>query len=388
MLSNVHTHNATYHHQKSSAPRSRLRRPKPTVAFLIASSLAGATSCSNHMSVGTRSDHVDTAIVVGEVPHLEGTVLLSGDALGLPFRAAAVGPYLVVLEIVPGPAFHVLDWRTGHLIGSFGGAGEGPGEFRSPWSLDVVPGACCKFWLWDVGTSRMTLVDVERLVADPSSLGDSSITLITERAALIPRWLNDHQVVATGLFEEGRLAVFDRNGRITRWIGAIPGDDPIPPHLRQHAYQATLALHPARRLAAIGSRHAGLLEILDLVTGQTSSAQSPFAFEARYDIRSRGGRNGVQLVADTRFGYIDVDATAELIVALYSGRTREEFRSRASLGGSVHLFNWDGTFRGAYHLDAPALSVAVDPTSQFLYAIRHDPQPAVITYVLGTARTH
>ncbi len=96
----------------------------------------------------------------------------------------------------------------------------------------------------------------------------------------------------------------------------------------------------------------------------------------------------MQLVADTRFGYVDVDATEETIFALYSGRTLEDFRSSASLGEFVHLFRWNGTFQAAYQLDTPVLTVAVEPAGRHLYAIRHEPEPAVITYALGAARTN
>jgi hypothetical protein len=315
-----------------------------------------------------------------EVRNVAGRVLFAGDELGLPARLAIVGDLLVVLEAVPGPTFHVLQLVTGELLGSFGAAGEGPGEFWGPRSLQRDPGECCEFWIHDIGNARFTHVNVSSLLVDASTLGDSSITFIADETIIEARWLGDH-VIATGFFGDGRVGVFNRNGSAERWIGAVPTSvRDLPARVRQHAYQSTPSIHPDRSKLAIATRHAGDVEIYDVLSGSGLSVEAPFSFEPVYEVEYGAGRPRMERGDDSRFGYVDLTSTETAIYGLFSGRTRGGYRSRASFGEFVHIFTWDGRFIEALQLEEAVVGIAVDANNSILYAIRHDPEPAVLAY--------
>lgn len=349
-------------------------------AFMI---WAGVVGCSDRASVESGASAAFLPHDGLEVQHLSSETFFSGDVLGLPFRVAVVGDYLVVLEAFADPAFHVFRLEDGQLLGSFGGFGGGPGEFRSPRSLDPVPGSCCELWVYDLGTARLTHVDLDSLLADETALGDSSVTLLTERVPIEARWLDREQIVSTGFFDKGRLAVFDLRGSPVRWIGEFPSDGrEAPAAIVQHAYQSTLTVHPDHVAVAVGTRHAGLLEIFDLTGGAHLVAKTPFSFEPRYDIEQGRGGPRMALVPETRLGYVDVTSTDTRIYALFSGRTIAGYGSNAAFGRFVHVFDWSGHFIRALELDAAIVGLAVDPRTQALYGLSHDPEPAIVVFPL------
>jgi hypothetical protein len=83
-----------------------------------------------------------------------------------------------------------------------------------------------------------------------------------------------------------------------------------------------------------------------------------------------------------RFGFIDIVATNDRIFALFSGRTRNEAPGRASYGQFVHVYDWEGRLSAVYRLGSEALSIAVSTDGRRLFAVQHDPLPAVVAYAL------
>lgn len=73
---------------------------------------------------------------------------------------------------------------------------------------------------------------------------------------------------------------------------------------------------------------------------------------------------------------------ADGFLALYSGRTRGEFPGRANYGTFVHEFTWEGALRAIHKLDADVITIAWSEPDRKLYAVRHDPLPAILVYSL------
>ena len=147
-----------------------------------------------------------------------------------------------------------------------------------------------------------------------------------------------------------------------------------------------MALHPSRAYAALGARYAGALQVMNTSSGEVALAQVPFPFEPNYGV-TEGPRGPAFVNLDaTRLGYVDVAATNAAIYTLYSGKSRETHGNKASLGEFLHVFDWNGVLLSAHQLDAPAVSITVDPSGHQLFALRHEPLPAVLRYELKAAR--
>lgn len=320
---------------------------------------------------------------------LTGQVLTSDSALGLPGRIEVVGRNVVVVDQAADSIIHVLDRTDGNLIRSFGRRGGGPGEYQGVWSVAAVPGSDDEFWIWDVGSRRLTHVDLGEDFVDGGGPGERSVNVAAEVPILDPVLVEDRWV-AVGFMEEGRFAFLDHDGNMVGTGGALPpGDDELPASVRQQVNQSSLAAKPDRSLLAVVTRHFDRLEIYRPDGTLVVSRTGPFDIQPEYEVRmAEGRRPGIASGGDLRFGYVGVAATDDRIYALFSGRVRAGFPpGEAVYAEYVHVYDWEGTLLGALKLDAPSLSLAVDPAGEALYALRYDPVPAVVRYPLGEVFT-
>jgi hypothetical protein len=189
------------------------------------------------------------------------------------------------------------------------------------------------------------------------------------------------QFVSPGFFGGGRLGVFDADGKLMQIRGQIPQTDrDTPPVVRQHMFQATATAHPKHHMLAVASRYASRLEIFSSDGELVALGEAPVQVVPE----ARVVKNQTRFVetGETTFGYIDVAASGDLVFALFSGRNSTEYEGREYLGQEVHVFGWDGTFRGRVHLEADAFSLTVDESGRNLYAAEHEPVPMISHYDL------
>jgi hypothetical protein len=313
---------------------------------------------------------------------LRGKVLYDGERLARPQVAAVAGARLVVTDAGGGDMLLILDRADGRVLRSWGRKGRGPGEFLSIWSVQPSrdPG---QVWVFDPSQGRLTLVDVDALV---SGKDHPVVRMLSLRSDLLPldvRWISDTLLISTGLFRSGRVAVFDSTGAVRHFAGPLPPTRAgIPVNVAQHAYSGTLALRPSHGSFAIATRNADRIELYGSDGSLQHLARGPIGFEPQYELQYRGNQPSMATGDDLRFGYVDASAAGDRIFALYSGHTRAERPGRANFGDEVHVFDWDGNMRARYRLDHPALTIAVDAGSRTLYAVRHDPEPAIVSYPL------
>lgn len=314
---------------------------------------------------------------------LAGTVLYGGDKLSRPQSIGVAGEWVLVGDVPRPHALHVISRADGRYLASWGRRGEGPGEFSALWGIQ--PAGPRDVWLFDPGQVRLSRLDVSALLAGAPDPLRRTLVLRGESVPMTAVWLADSLVVSSGMFSGGRLAQFDSSGNPRRVVGPLPPARPnVPAAVAQHAYSGTLVRHPSRPLLAIGTRHADRVEIYRADGGLVTVARGPANFEPVYEPAVRGNMPVMATGDDLRFGYVDLFAAGDRLYALYSGATRGERPGKASFGSEVHVFGWNGRLRARYALDAPALGIAVDPSGRTLYAVRHDPTPAVLQYPLAS----
>lgn len=312
---------------------------------------------------------------------LVAEVLFDGDALGRPQSIGVLDDWLLVSDVPRPHALHVIRRSDGQHLKSWGREGGGPGEFRNLWSIQPADSAGA--WLYDPGQTRLTLLDVPALLAGNGNPIRRAVNLRADLMPMTALWASDTLLVSSGMFERGRLAMFDGAGRLRGTAGPLPpARDGVPAAVAQHAYSGTLALHPSRPLVAIGTRHADRVEIYAADGRLVHVAQGPRGFEPAYEVHVRGGTPAMASGGDMRFGYVDMAAAGEHLYALYSGHSRDERPGQAHYGGEVHVFDWDGRLRRILPLDHLALALTVSPDEQTLYTVRHNPAPAVLRHAL------
>jgi hypothetical protein len=307
-------------------------------------------------------------------------ILLEDDRLGSPGSMAVVGDYLVVLDGHINPAVHVLRRADGVRVRAFGRNGSGPREFRGPRGIDPVAGNP-SFWVFDGRLQRLVHVDLQR---NTTAVGDRSVTLRSDQLPMAAVWAADGSILSAGLFARGRLARFDRSGRMTGTVGRIPVDKG-PVAVVQHAYTGTLVARPDRGRFALLTRHADRVELFGNDGRPLLTVTGPAGFLPVYQAQSRAGYPVMASGDDLRFGYVDASATNSALYGLYSGRRRGEIPGYAHYGTFVHEYDWEGRLQRVFKLDAYAIGIAVDPEGTTLYASRLYPTPAILRYRLPPA---
>jgi hypothetical protein len=117
------------------------------------------------------------------------------------------------------------------------------------------------------------------------------------------------------------------------------------------------------------------IELIDLERATTTTVEGPVPLP-------RGsGLGGLAAVA-----YVDVAVTATSIVGLFSGRDAATSGQRASFGDCLHVFGWDGTFEQGLRLDGDVIAIAVTDDGSAVYALRHEPRPAIVRFDFPVVR--
>lgn len=188
-------------------------------------------------------------------------------------------------------------------------------------------------------------------------------------------------VPRSSFFRAGRFAAFDSRGGLTARLGALPPNPKeMPSNMLQHAYQATAKPHPDRTRFVIATRHAPVLEIWSADGERLSVVDSPFSFEPRFQVRQTEHGPVMASGQDLRFGYVDVAVTSSRIYGLFSGRTRAGFAERAPYGEYVHVYDQYGHLVQVLQLDQEVFTIAAVASGSDLYAVQHDPAPAILRY--------
>lgn len=356
---------------RTQAPTRRLLRRGAAALAFAALLVAG---CGD----GAQGPSDPDQAFASEMVRLKGEVFFEGEQLGSPGEMARVGDHLVVLDGISAAAVHVFRADGSHER-SFGRTGSGPREFRNPRYLDPVPGSGDEFWIFDQQLLRFTHVDLRR---DTLDVGRRSITFQGNELPMGPVWLGDTLIASPGLYPSGRLAQYDSAGRFRRVVGPFPGEEDDPAPVVQHAYTGTLLARPDRGRLALLNRHADRLELYGPDGGLVRMVTGPMGFKPVYRAVDSQGAPVMATTDDLRFGYISGAATGRHLFALFSGRSRAERPGRAYYGSFVRVFDWEGRQKAVFKLDAYIFAIAVSPDERTLYAVRHEPEPAILTYAL------
>ena len=328
---------------------------------------ASALALLGEAGPGVRPLPDEACTTAGAPRLLEATVLNDSPALAIPTRLEIVGDDLVVLDAASDSVLHVVNRHSGALVRSIGRRGRGPGEFHGAWALDAAHEDTA-VWVYDASLRRLTLVP---LVSQPPSsehwhmvsLADG--TLVTEA-----RWLDGRTLFTTGLYGDARAALYDSSGRRLERL-AERDTDPASGQPPQ-AWQARMVVRPSGTIAALASRYENRLELLTLATGTLRQVEGPAGL-------SRSKPRGSTL---DQIAYVDLTASGQSVVALFSGRDSREYGARAPFGRCLQRFDWDGRLREVFRLDTDALAIAIEPEERFVYALRHEPVPAVVRFAL------
>lgn len=314
---------------------------------------------------------------------IESRVFHTGDHLGLPADLELAGEVVLAIDRRGAKGLHVIDARDGSLVASVGEPGEGPSELMGPSTL--TRDRAGRLWVLDLVTQRMTRIDLGRL-AESGAWADSSFQL---HGALVTdlSWTSDRGLIAGGVFSEARFGLLDGSGTLTAQAGRFPGaEGDMPAVLRQQAFESRFASHPDGRRFAVAARYAGRIDIVDEGGLSRGQVTAPVPFEPEFEVTRKGDFPVATFPPESTTGYIDVAATRDFVLGLFSGRSEADFPGRDNYAGDIHVFDWTGELVAVLRADRDLFAITVDETRGRLLAIVHDPVPAILAFALPTLR--
>ncbi len=315
--------------------------------------------------------------IAGTSSALEPDFVFADDSLGWIMDIALVGDRLVALDAMLAPAIHVFDLASPRRLGSYGQAGDGPGEFDdleqavpgAPESVDAV-------WILDGGHMRLTRLSL----ADIEQNRDFDVEtyplagLNAESLARAP----DGPWFAGGRITGGRVARYRADRSYDRTIVGLPPEAPEAPGLTlPQAYESWVVVHPAGGRLAAATLLGGLLEIFDYDGGLIARAAVPDPFQPAWTQgRSVSGKAVMAVSPETRYGFTDLAVTGRYLYGVFSGRLLDE-DPPAWLSREVQVYTWDGEYVKTLHLDRRVEAIAIDDSDIWLYAAGLEPSPWV-----------
>lgn len=322
-----------------------------------------------------------------QVDTLQGTLLVTDDALGLPITMTVVGGFVVVGDGTLSPPIHIFRVGDGSSVATIGSRGEGPGEFSSvprlvrvPWQDGTI------LWAFDPALARITGIPLEGAMVPERDVWEMR-RMSLEFPIVDVGFLSDDTFVGWGLHPMARLVRIDPDGKVIEGIGEVPAPDglrELNAGLRQRAYQPFLSVAPDGARIAVASWKASRIDFVDLESPQENvSTEGPFPFLPSVEVDETLRANRLVRGARNRTGHVGVVATGAAVLTLFSGRLERTFRDQMDEAEYLHVYRWDGSFVRAFRLDRPARAMAcVEPTCHTVLTLVWTPTPAVVRYEL------
>jgi hypothetical protein len=298
----------------------------------------------------------------GELPMRLPGGILKPEALRFPTRLAVAGDELIVLDRYSRQAVTALDRVSGRVRRAFGRHGQGPAELFGPFAIAAD------------GTGVVVLdASMNRLTYLSASEGSNAFRLagvapMTEGPFIDVVATSDGAFLGLSFAHGAEISVIDSAGRELYRPAAPSRHSATDPSRAAESVQGVLRRGDRGRVFIRTRRFASRIDILDENGAWTSTVWGP----ERFDSARRGSQ--------VRFGYLDAAVTADGFLALYSGRTRESHPGTANFGSIIHEFDRAGNLTAAHALDSDIIAIAWHELERLLYAIRHDPEPAILVY--------
>ncbi|MDR1408127.1 MAG: TolB-like 6-bladed beta-propeller domain-containing protein [Tannerella sp.] len=257
--------------------------------------------------------------------------------------------------------------------------GNGPEDILPGFKIFVSPGNQI-FGIYQSRMGKLNLYDLDDITEENvyplSSKTKISIEEEPTAANVIPV---GKYYVGIGMFEQGRLHLYDQQGKYITHGGKYPFDgENMDSKSRFFAYQSYLASNGSDKFV-VGSAYGDNLEFY------TVDGNGGIALKKKY-----GTQNVffsienvmIKLQDNCMLGYKGAWGGEKYCYLLFSGKSYVENNRRTIGGQYLFIFTWDGQFIKSYHADREILSFCADEKNEIIYAVVRHEDYAVMRFAL------
>jgi len=219
----------------------------------------------------------------------------------------------------------------------------------------------------------------------PEKLKDFNSNKVTVYNAIT---IHDSLFLGSGKLKAYRYALMNENG-IIQYEGKYPEDGNQATYQEKSAaYQSSLKLKPDNTQFVSYYAYAGMLEIYRVNKNQITPVKKLHFHYPKYRIIDGGAGRGIgaAFTRNNKNGFADVAVSDSLIFALYSGRSRENYKfAEAFLANDILIFNWQGEPVKHYYSseDMRKMVVMKENNTMYLFALVVNPEPKIYKYQLN-----
>ena len=272
-------------------------------------------------------------------------------------------------------AFQLLDYSK-DIIKDFGDIGQGPDNFLMPYSLSVSKENTFSFY--DLNRRRYSTIYLNE---EDGSWRVEHQFKSDSLAHIYVLPIVNNQYIATGMYEDYRLVLLDKDGAFQKGFGELPYRDEeerkVNGMIRSEIYQGELTVSPS------GNKVAHALQKADIIYFYTITADGNLILKSeqlksypqyRYDVGA--------IDRDSPLHYMGICSTEEYVYTLYSGRNYKDDKDKAFYGNLIRVYNWDGMLVKQLQLDIDVCQFVVTQDNQEIYAISYLPDPVLVVFNL------
>lgn len=336
------------------------------LVYSVALSLAVLCSCM------TKKAHEEVPVQMLEHEVLMGDEYLIGNIRDMELVNDSIP---IVANSKSQKAFQLLNYSK-DSIRDFGDIGQGPDNFLMPYSLSVRNENTFSFY--DLNRRRYSTIHLNE--EDGSwrvehQFNSDSLAHIN----VLP--IVNNRYIATGMYEDYRLVLLDKDGMFQKGFGELPYRDEeerkVNGMIRSEIYQGGLTVSPSGNKAAHALQKADMIYFYDITADGNlvlKSEQLKSYPQYRYDSGA--------IERDSPLHYMNVCSTEDYVYTLYSGRNYKDDKDKAFYGNWIRMYNWEGMLVKQLQLDIDVCEFAVTKDNQKIYAISYLPDPVLVVFDL------
>lgn len=295
------------------------------------------------------------------------------ESFGQVTRIRQLDSLLFVTDYRLPPHLKVVNLGSGRVVGGYGRAGEGPGEFRTATAVFVRSRDPPTVGVYDYQNRRISYVRFESPDLRPELVDE--ISLVYDEMGLMGVAPYEGRFVAAGLFADFSLALVGRDGRIEE---RLVTDPPFGPEDIGGTWGFAALMNTVHFSSDGGGRVAlayeeeSVVDLVDLDAGSYRRVVGPELVKTRYVVRD--GRLHTEDENERAFRF--VAATDRLVFAGFLGG-RVQDMPYSDRPYRVLVLDWTGRYLAELDLGRGVTSLGVSSDGTRLWAGYRDPYPRI-----------
>jgi len=316
-------------------------------------------------------DHQKKSIVFIHEEHVSCEPLKNSPLMGIPMSMEVFNNELFISDFHGDSLIIRYDLKSQTETGRFAPNGNGPGEFISPVLFFISDSALFIHSLGNMtfGYYPGSIYEGHESVFKPMFNAKEMVN------HMFP--IDSRRVLATGLFEQGRYAIFNHHGELVSYFGSYPeyleGEKDRSAIAKAMFHQVNFEANYHHKKLICLSNH--VLEILDFSSEVPKSVESillsPYDYEYSTNQIIYSNRKG-----QTSAGAIAIGSTENYVYVVYNPNTPENKLTPAD--NEIWVFDWKGTPVKKLIPDKNIKNI-VAINDHLLYGISDLPDPTLIS---------